>query len=94
MTIYKDEPLPDIKGWMHHYVSLEHPPNATGRKRLAEAIRYMKVVIRSRQNTEADFLDNIGEAYDWDNELMKRWMPSNGAYYPEISYERKQDDHD
>lgn len=36
---------------------------------------YMKAVIRRRQNVEADFLDELGIAYDWNNELSKKMLP-------------------
>lgn len=41
----------------------------------AEAYKYMRAVIRVRQNVEADFLDEVEEDYDWDEELMYRWLP-------------------
>jgi hypothetical protein len=59
-----------------------------GRRRLPEARKYMRAVIRSRQNIQADFYDEIGEEYDWKNGLEKRWLPGNGAVYVEHNGKR------
>ena len=58
-----------------------------GSKRMAEAIRDMTMVIRTRQNAIADFYDLEGEFYDWDK-LKNLWYPGNGAYNPSTQYRK------
>ncbi len=60
-----------------------YPPKSKGgRHRLPEATRWMRAVIKLRQDIEAEFLDSEGVGYDWKNELSKRWYPGvNGHIY-------------
>ena len=70
----------------NRYVPLDSPRAATGKPRTPEAVRYMRFVIRSRQQAVADGMDAVGEEYDWDNELRNKWMPNSGIYSPERQY--------
>lgn len=65
-------------------------PRKGGRKRLPDATRWMRVVIKLRQDIETDFLFSEGEKFDH-LELRKRWYPKvtgyicvkhKGKYYP------------
>ena len=69
-----------------HRVPLNLPPKSTGKPFMAEAIRHMTMIIRTRQNTIADFSDLEQEYYDWKGELSKRWYPCNGIYRPQVQY--------
>jgi hypothetical protein len=63
------------------YVPLDNTlvrPQGPGRKRKPEAQRWMRTVIRSRQNIEADAKELNAEPYDWDGYLMHKWLPGNG----------------
>lgn len=68
-----------------------------GPKLKPDAVKAMRSVVRDRQNCYADWLDELGWAdlglqegdqpiYDWRYDIAKRWMPSNGVYYPEVQY--------
>ncbi|KKM76211.1 hypothetical protein LCGC14_1382430 [marine sediment metagenome] len=70
-------------------VPLDLPEAKTGKPRTPGNQRYMRDVIRSRQNVEVDFLELMRIPYDWSNELIKRWMPGTGNYNPQKEYERK-----
>ena len=58
-----------------------------GRLRMAEAIRDMTYVIRTRQNAIADFYDLEEEYYNW-KKLSTKWYPGNGAYNPSTQYRK------
>lgn len=58
-----------------------------GAPRLPSAQRGMRVLLRDRQNSIADFMDLEGEEYDW-KELSKRWIPGNGVYRPKVQYRK------
>lgn len=47
---------------------------------LPEAMDYMRVVIRDRQNAIADYYDLEGLYYDWKGEMIRRWMPAREKY--------------
>lgn len=68
-------------------VPLDLPPADSGRPRMAEGIREMTFVIRTRQNAIADFYDLEEEYYDW-SKLSYLWYPGNGAYNPDTQYRK------
>ena len=63
------------------------PLSNQGKPRMAEAIRDMTIVIRTRQNAIADFHDLEEEYYDW-SKLKNKWYPGNGAYNPTTQYRK------
>lgn len=54
-----------------------------------EAVRWMRASTRSRQRAVAQFHDELGEEYNW-NELKDRWMPTNKSVRPEIERIREE----
>ena len=59
-----------------------------GRKRTAEAVVYMTAVIRNRQESLAEIMQENKERYDWAGELSRRWYPNSGRYIPGKQYDK------
>lgn len=54
---------------------------------MAEGIRDMTFVIRTRQNAIADYYDLEEIYYDWTT-LRYKWYPNNGAYNPRTQFKK------
>lgn len=74
-----------LKGQVREIINRDSPVSSTGRPRDPDALPYMRVVIRDRQNSLADYFDLEEVNYEW-GELMNRWMPGNGVYRPDVQY--------
>ena len=59
-----------------------------GRPRMAEAVVYMTAVIRNRQESLAEIMQENKERYDWAGELSRRWYPNSGRYIPGKQYDK------
>ena len=72
----------------NYYVPDDEPRmDPRGRHRMPDARKWMRFVIRSRQNVEADFLDYEGKSYDWNGELMYRWLPKSESVVADLKKE-------